>query len=135
MKALPGSLVLVHLVHASLQEVGPARDAAQLLLRLIKALQTEGSFAADIDRQQGIAIHCRFELKTDAHRLARIVKAKPDTKYPGWQSQSGFSLDAKAQARIARLIVALPPVLNRRPHRRSSDAVEQVTFLASTIQR
>jgi len=91
--AMVDTPTLPHLVVASFKESASGRSMVQLLTKMIRALGTEGAFSVTINRQHGQSVHCAFEMEGDAARLAGAMKAQPIAKYPGWVSQSGFSLD------------------------------------------
>lgn len=84
---------LEHLVVAWFEDGTSGNASVYLLKKAIRTLGTKGAVSIVINREHGQAVLCSFELKEDADRLARAMKARRIDKYPGWKSQRGFSLD------------------------------------------
>jgi len=100
-----------HLIVAWYEGKSPGQRAVYLLRKVIRSLGADGSFSVVINRQSGQSVHCAFEIKEDADRLAGAMKARRIEKYPGWKSQRGFSLDEAYD--VAKDLV------DRSPRRRS----------------
>jgi hypothetical protein len=65
-----------------------------LLCRLIAKLEPEGDFSMAVVRGHGaIEIHCGFEKKTDADRLADALRATVIDRYQGHLTQRAFRFD------------------------------------------
>jgi hypothetical protein len=95
-----------HLIVASLEATEPARPARLLLVRLIRALGTQGPFAIAVNRQHGLALLCGFALKEDADRMAAAVNARPIDRYSGWKSQRSFRLNERTHRKIAAVLAS-----------------------------
>ena len=75
-----------------------------LLKKAIAALGPAGAYAVSINRQQGLAMHCAFEIETDADRFAASMKAVPLDADPEWKTCRAFTLDDKAHRLIDRIV-------------------------------
>lgn len=96
----PHAYLIVVLVEAGEH----ARPTRNLIVRLIRALGTKGEFSIAVNRQQGYALLCAFELEEDADRLAAAVNARPTGDYGDWKSQRSFKLNDRARKKIAAIL-------------------------------
>jgi hypothetical protein len=67
----------------------------ELMSKVLRGLKIRGNFAIRIvEGQHGIEIHCAFQSKSEADRLAGILRATPSSRREAWASQRDFVLDA-----------------------------------------
>jgi len=82
-----------HLVVGIVGPVGRHYDAtlAPLFEQLIKAQGVRGAYdVGEIQDGDHLALHCAFQLKTDADRFAAAMQATTVGRYPGFASQRQF---------------------------------------------
>ena len=81
----------------------PIVEAARTLHDLIVTFRPQGHYSVrSIEDECGPAIHCAFERKTDADRLAQAVGALEIARYETYRSERAFFLN-EAAARAIRL--------------------------------
>jgi hypothetical protein len=91
-----------HLVVGYLPMGASAVRPAATARRLIERQRPRKAWAVSTRQEvHGPAIHCLFESKEDADRLAKAVRAHGMNRYPGRASQRWFDLDAPMVASIA----------------------------------
>lgn len=84
----------------------PIVEAARTLHDLIVTFRPQGHYSVrTIEDECGPAIHCAFEYKTDADRLAKAVGALEIARYETYRSERAFFLN-DAAARAIRLTLA-----------------------------
>jgi hypothetical protein len=74
-------------------DAGPAKPASRFIVKVIRTLSPEGSFAVAVNRQNGAALFCRFALEADAERVAAALQASPADRYAGWKRQWFAAVD------------------------------------------
>ncbi len=92
--------------------LGQADDAGQLIVETARALHDlivtfppQGHYSVHtVEDECGPAIHCAFERKIDADRLAAAVGAIEIARYESYRSERAFYLDAKANRTIRRAL-------------------------------
>jgi hypothetical protein len=83
----------VHLVVGIVGPVGRRYDwtLAPLFELLIEAQGAQGTYdVGEIKDGDHLALHCAFQLKTDADRFAAALQATAVGRYPGFASQREF---------------------------------------------
>lgn len=95
-----------YLIVASAEDGTAARPARDLIARLVRRLSPKGAFSITVNRQQGFAIMCGFELEADADKMAATTGAKRIGKYGGWKKQQGFLLDERKRRAILKMVTA-----------------------------
>lgn len=81
----------------------PIVDTARALHDLIVTFRPEGHYSVrTIDDECGPAIHCAFERKSDADRLARAVGAIEVARYDRYRSERAFLVDETVSRNIRR---------------------------------
>jgi hypothetical protein len=99
----PGGHLVVGYLPMEAKAVRPARA----IRRLIERQRPHKAWAVSTRQEvHGPALYCLFEDKGDADRLAKAVRARGMTRYPGWSSQRGFDLDGAMVASIAASLLA-----------------------------
>jgi len=99
----PGGHLVVGYLPMGANAVRPARTVR----RLIERLRPRKAWAVSTRQEvHGPALYCLFEDKGDADRLAKTVRARSMTRYPGWASQRWFDLDGPMIASIAASLLA-----------------------------
>ena len=79
----------------------PIMDAARALNDLIVTFGPRGYFAVSpVEDECGPAVHCAFECKADADRLATAVGAIEVSRYETYRSEQAFYLNESALQRI-----------------------------------
>jgi hypothetical protein len=79
----------------------PIMDAARALNDLIVTFRPQGYFAVSpVEDECGPAVHCAFECKVDADRLATAVGAIQVSRYEIYRSEQAFYLNESALQRI-----------------------------------
>jgi hypothetical protein len=91
-----------YLVVAFMEESTAVTPVRSLVVRLIRHLSPKGAYSITVNRQQGLALMCGFEVEGDATKFAAAVRAKPIGRYGGWKSQRGFLLDGRKHAAILK---------------------------------
>lgn len=83
----------------------PIVEAARALHDLIVTFSPQGHYSVrTIADECGPAIHCAFENKADADRLAASVGAIEIARYGGYRSERAFYLSAQATREIRRAL-------------------------------
>lgn len=83
----------------------PIVEAARALHDLIVTFPPHGHYSVrTVEDECGPAIHCAFERKIDADRLAAAVGAIEIARYETYRSERAFYLDAKANRNIRRAL-------------------------------
>jgi len=91
-----------YLVLAQADDGGqPIVETARALHDLIVTFPPQGHYSVrTVEDECGPAVHCAFERKVDADRLAAAVGAIEIARYESYRSERAFYLDA----RVARII-------------------------------
>ncbi len=102
-----------YLVLGQADECGhPIVETARDLHDLIVTFSPTGHYSVrTLDDECGPAIHCAFENKADADRLALSVGAIDIARYQGYRSERAFYLSEAATRQIRRTLA------RRRPRR------------------
>ena len=83
----------------------PIVETARALHDLIVTFPPQGHYSVrTVEDECGPAIHCAFERKSDADRLARAVGAIRIARYESYRSERAFFLDEKATRAIRRTL-------------------------------
>lgn len=83
----------------------PIVETARALHDLIVTFPPQGHYSVrTVDDECGPAIHCAFEHKGDADRLAAAVGAIKVARYETYRSERAFFLDEKATRTIRRAL-------------------------------
>src|SRR5689334_9295815 len=83
-----------HLVVGYMPMEANAIRPSLMVRRLISRLAPHDDWSTSTRQEAyGPALYCFFKSKQDADRLARAVKARAMSRYPGWASQRWFDLD------------------------------------------
>lgn len=83
----------------------PIVDTARALHDLIVTFPPQGHYSVrTVEDECGPAIHCAFERKSDADRLAAAVGAIEIARYENYLSERAFFLDEKVARTIRRAI-------------------------------
>ncbi len=83
----------------------PIVETARVLHDLIVTFPPQGHYSVrTVDDECGPAIHCAFERKGDADRLAAAVGAIEVARYETYRSERAFFLDEKATRAIRRTL-------------------------------
>jgi hypothetical protein len=102
-----------YLVVAMVGRLGPRlsdidHGPTRLLERLIEGQRPKGAWAVG-EMQDGsqFALHCVFQHKIDADRLAAAVMASGIGRYAGFLSQREFRFDRQLQAAVRKILKEL----------------------------
>jgi hypothetical protein len=80
-------------------------ETAHVLHDLIVTFDPQGHFSVrTIEDECGPAIHCAFERKVDADRLAATVGAIDIIRYEGYRSERAFYLNDATLSKVRRLL-------------------------------
>ncbi|WP_428683882.1 hypothetical protein [Reyranella sp.] len=83
----------------------PIVETARALHDLIVTFSPQGHYSVrTVDDECGPAIHCAFERKADADRLAAAVGAIEVARYEHYRSERAFYLDEKTNRTIRRTL-------------------------------
>ncbi len=83
----------------------PIVETARALHDLIVTFPPQGHYSVrTVEDECGPAIHCAFERKGDADRLALAVGAIEIARYENYRSERAFFLDEKATRTIRRML-------------------------------
>jgi len=83
----------------------PIVETARAIHDLIVTFTPEGHYSVrTVDDECGPAIHCAFERKGDADRLAAAVGAIEIARYENYRSERAFLIDEKASRAIRRTL-------------------------------
>ena len=83
----------------------PIVETARVLHDLIVTFAPQGHYSVrSIEDECGPAIHCAFERKADADRLASTVGAIEIVRYQGYRSERVFALNAVTARSIRRTL-------------------------------
>ena len=83
----------------------PIVDTARALHDLIVTFPPNGHYSVrTVEDECGPAIHCAFELKIDADRLAAAVGAIEIARYESYRSERAFFVDEKVARNIRRAL-------------------------------
>ena len=83
----------------------PIVETARALHDLIVTFAPHGHYSVrTVEDECGPAVHCAFERKIDADRLAAAVGAIEIARYESYRSERAFYLDAKANRTIRRAL-------------------------------
>lgn len=83
----------------------PIVETARALHDLIVTFPPQGHYSVrTIEDECGPAIHCAFERKIDADRLAKAVGAIEVARYETYRSERAFFLDEKSSRVIRRAL-------------------------------
>ncbi|MGQ0581175.1 MAG: hypothetical protein ACT4O6_04520 [Reyranella sp.] len=83
----------------------PIVETARVLHDLIVTFSPQGHYSVrTIEDECGPAIHCAFENKVDADRLASSVGAIEVARYDGYRSERAFHLGELATREIRRTL-------------------------------
>jgi hypothetical protein len=95
-----------YLVLAQADDGGqPIVETARALHDLIVTFPPQGHYSVrTVEDECGPAIHCAFERKIDADRLAAAVGAIEIARYESYRSERAFYLDEKVSRRIRRAV-------------------------------
>ena len=95
-----------YLVLAQADDGGqPIVETARALHDLIVTFPPPGHYSVrTVEDECGPAIHCAFERKIDADRLARVVGAIEIARYENYRSERAFFLDDKVTRAIRRIL-------------------------------
>ncbi len=95
-----------YLVLAQADDGGPPIvETARALHDLIVTFPPQGHYSVrTVEDECGPAIHCAFERKIDADRLARVVGAIEIARYENYRSERAFFLDDKVTRAIRRIL-------------------------------
>lgn len=104
----PLEMVSPYLVLGQADDGGrPIMETARVLHDLIVTFSPQGHYSVrTIEDECGPAIHCAFENKADADRLALSVGAIEIARYGGYRSERAFYLSEQATREIRRALVA-----------------------------
>lgn len=99
--------------------LGQADDGGQSIVETARALHDlivtfppQGHYSVrTVEDECGPAIHCAFERKIDADRLAKAVGAIEVARYESYRSERAFFLDEKALRAIRRALVRCRPTV------------------------
>ena len=95
-----------YLVLAQADDGGqPIVETARALHDLIVTFQPQGYYSVrTVEDECGPAIHCAFERKIDADRLANAVGAIKVTRYESYRSERAFFIDETVSRVIRRAL-------------------------------
>lgn len=95
-----------YLVLGQADEVGqPIVETARALHDLIVTFPPQGHYSVrTVEDECGPAIHCAFERKIDADRLAATVGAIEVARYESYRSERAFFVDEKVTRIIRRAL-------------------------------
>lgn len=83
----------------------PIVETARVLHDLIVTFPPQGHYSVrTVDDECGPAIHCAFERKGDADRLAAAVGAIEVARYETYRSERAFFIDEKVARTIRRTL-------------------------------
>lgn len=83
----------------------PIVDTARALHDLIITFPPQGHYSVrTVEDECGPAVHCAFERKVDADRLAKAVGAIEVARYESYRSERAFFLDEKVSRVIRRAL-------------------------------
>lgn len=83
----------------------PVVDTARVLHDLIVTFAPQGYYSVrSVEDECGPAVHCAFERKADADRLAVTVGAIEIVRYQGYRSERVFALNATTSRSIRRTL-------------------------------
>ena len=83
----------------------PIVETARVLHDLIVTFSPQGHYSVrTVEDECGPAIHCAFERKIDADRLAKAVGAIEVARYESYRSERAFFLDEKVSRVIRRAL-------------------------------
>ena len=83
----------------------PIVETARAIHDLIVTFPPQGHYSVrTVEDECGPAIHCAFERKSDADRLATAVGAIEIARYEHYRSERAFFLDEKAARTIRRTL-------------------------------
>lgn len=83
----------------------PIVETARVLHDLIVTFPPQGHYSVrTVEDECGPAIHCAFERKVDADRLAAAVGAMEIARYETYRSERAFFLDEKVLRTIRRVL-------------------------------
>ena len=84
----------------------PIVDTACALHDLIETFHPRGHYSVRaVDDECGPAVHCAFEHKADADRLAATVGAIEIARYESYRSERAFCLNEELARAIRRVLV------------------------------
>jgi hypothetical protein len=96
-------LVVGVAVDVGADEIGSRRlrGLRDLLYRVIGGMAAKGAFALTVSRAAGFPeILCGFEMQIEADALAMLTHAELTDRYPGFETQRVFNLDAELEAAL-----------------------------------
>lgn len=83
----------------------PIVETARALHDLIVTFPPQGHYSVrTVEDECGPAVHCAFELRIDADRLAAAVGAIEIARYENYRSERAFYLDEKVARSIRRAL-------------------------------
>lgn len=102
---LVGKFSEPHGVVGRIEDLHRIELADDMIINLIAALAPKGDWATgQLQDGSGHAVHCVFELKEDADRVAHAVQAEHIGRYPGFASTREFRLDGEARRAITQVL-------------------------------
>ncbi len=84
----------------------PIIEMARTLHDLIVTFSPQGHYSVrTVEDECGPAVHCAFERKMDADRLAATVGAIEIARYEGYRSERAFFLNDETMSRLRKVLL------------------------------